>query len=54
MALLHHRLNQRPISAEETRLDDDLRARLGELLRPDMERLAPLMGPGFDGWGLLD
>jgi hypothetical protein len=31
----------------------ELRARLAEMLRPDMERLVQWMPAGFDGWGVL-
>lgn len=47
-------LATRPIGAEETRMDDDLRHRLEDVLRPDVERLRRYMGPSFTGWGLLD
>jgi Sulfotransferase family len=30
----------------------EVRARLEDLLREDMQRLRTLLGPGFDGWGL--
>lgn len=47
------RLVTRAVRPEERVLDEDLRARLADVLRPDLERLRPWMGPDFDGWGLL-
>lgn len=47
-------LASRPITEQETRIDDDLRHRLEDVLRPDVERLRRYMGPSFSGWGLLD
>jgi len=48
------RLVNRPIADEEMIIDERLRARLTEAMRPEVERLAPWMDPSFDGWGLLD
>jgi len=48
-----HRLVTRPIDDSEMVIEDDLRARLAEAMRPEVERLASWMGPSFDGWGLL-
>ena len=53
LRLAHHRLNTRPITAEETAIGDDLRARLADLVRSDVERLREWMDPSFEGWGLL-
>jgi hypothetical protein len=43
----------RPIDAEELVVSDELRERLAAMLRPDLVRVAGLMGDGFDCWGLL-
>lgn len=53
MRLAHHRLNTRVIDPRQVAIDDDLHKRLADLVRPDVERLAPWMDPPFDGWGLL-
>ena len=42
-----------PIAAEETTMPDDLKQAMADVLRSDVARLAELMPPGFDGWGLL-
>ncbi|MGH2726801.1 MAG: sulfotransferase domain-containing protein, partial [Actinomycetota bacterium] len=47
------RLMSRPIPREKLALDDATRAKLRDLMRSDVAKLAPLMPPGFDGWGLL-
>lgn len=52
--LSRHRLNTRAITTGELALDDDLRRRLADLVRPDVERLARWMDPSFTGWGLLE
>lgn len=54
LRLARHRLNTRPIAAADVTIDDDLRRRLADLVRPDVERLKAWMDPPFDGWGLLD
>jgi hypothetical protein len=54
LPILSSRLASRPITDKETRIDDDLRRRLEDRLRPDVERLSKYMGPSFTGWGLLD
>jgi hypothetical protein len=41
------------IPAERRSVPSELRARLAEMLRPDMERLAQWMPAGFDAWGIL-
>jgi len=43
----------RRVTPEELFMDEDLRARLIDLLHRDLEELKDLMGPGFDCWGLL-
>jgi hypothetical protein len=43
----------RTIDPAELVVSDDLRDRLAALLRPDLQRLRPLMGDRFDCWGLL-
>lgn len=48
-----NRVLSRPVRAEDLRLDPELRERLGDVLRPDIERLRQWMGSDFDGWGLL-
>lgn len=48
-----NRLVTRHIRPEERVIDDDVRRRLEDVLRPDVERLRSCMGPDFDGWGLL-
>jgi hypothetical protein len=53
LRLARHRLNTRPIEPSAVAMDDDLRGRLSDLVRPDVERLARWMDPPFDGWGLL-
>jgi len=45
-----HPLLTRPIDQSSFEIRDDLRARLDEMLRPDVERLAQWMPAGFDGW----
>lgn len=52
-ALRHSPLATRPMTPEETHLDDALREDLRAVLRPDLERLREYLGPGFDAWGLL-
>jgi hypothetical protein len=47
------RLTTRPLTPGDTTLPDDVRRRLEDLLRPDVERLRQYLGPDFDGWGLL-
>ncbi len=47
------RLLTRPIRPDERTVDPDVRARLEDVLRPDLERLRPWLGDGDDGWGLL-
>jgi hypothetical protein len=37
----------------EASIDPDVRQELLRRLRPDVERLRALLGPTFDGWGLL-
>ncbi|HEY7282279.1 MAG TPA: sulfotransferase domain-containing protein [Actinomycetota bacterium] len=47
------RLMTRPIRPDEVAIDADLRQRLADVLRPDVERLRRWMEPSFTGWGLL-
>lgn len=47
------RLARRQITDEEIALEEDLRERLAETLRPDVARLRDLLGADFKGWGLL-
>lgn len=47
-ALLTH-----PMGSESTTESVEAERSLRERLRPDVERLAAYMEPGFDGWGLL-
>ena len=51
---LGRRFTHRPFKPEERRLSPDDEWQLRELMRPDMERLATHMPPGFDAWGVLD
>ncbi len=53
-SLQQRTLTTRVIHPDELVIDDDLRARMTDVLRSDVERLVPWMDPGFDGWGLLD
>jgi hypothetical protein len=41
------------IPAERRTVPAELRGRVAEMLRPDMERLAEWMPAGFDAWGIL-
>jgi hypothetical protein len=41
------------IPAGKRTVPAELRSRLAEMLRPDMERLAEWMPAGFDAWGML-
>jgi hypothetical protein len=47
-------LGSRAISPEETLIEDAVRRRLEDLVRPDIESLRRWLGPAFDGWGLID
>lgn len=47
-------LTTRAVRPDELMLTEDLRARLTDLIRYDVERLVPWMDAGFDGWGLLE
>jgi hypothetical protein len=47
------RLTRRRFRDAETRVSPETHARVRELLRPDMERLAEHMPPDFDAWGIL-
>jgi hypothetical protein len=47
---LAHRVTSRPLA--EAELDDELGARLREVLRPEVERLRELTGKPFAGWSL--
>jgi hypothetical protein len=49
-----HPLLSRAIPPESTRLSEELRRQMADLVGPDVERLARWMGPSFSGWGLLD
>lgn len=56
LASLEHRgspLATTTIPADRRMVPADLRDRIAEMLRPDMERLAEWMPPGFDAWGIL-
>jgi hypothetical protein len=44
----------RPVHDDELVIDDDLRSRLADLVRDDVELLRRWMDPSFDGWGLLE
>lgn len=46
-------LMTRPLSDRDLEIDEDLRRRLLDLVRPDVEALGRWMGPSFTGWGLL-
>lgn len=46
--------SREPIHSHELDLDEELRARLAVVLRPDLEALRRHMGAAFDCWGLLD
>jgi hypothetical protein len=46
------RVALRPLAPGEGLLDDEVRARLTDLVRDDVERLRAHLGPGFDGWGI--
>jgi hypothetical protein len=46
-------LPARKLRPRETRLSEAEEQELRELMRPDMERLARYMQPGFDAWGIL-
>lgn len=48
-----NRLVTRPVAPHERVLDADVRRRLEDVLRPDLERLQALLGTPFDAWGLL-
>lgn len=48
------RVVTRQIRPAERVLDPDIRRRLEDVLRPDVERLRAYMSPGFGAWGLLD
>jgi hypothetical protein len=48
------KLATRPIREQERILDKEVRERLGDVLRNDLERLRAWMGPSFDAWGLLE
>jgi hypothetical protein len=43
----------KPIDPALMRMSDDLRRAMSDVLRADVAKLAELMPPGFDGWGLL-
>jgi hypothetical protein len=43
---------QAGVPADRGRLSDQLRYRLEEMVREDVQTLKPLMGPQFDGWGI--
>jgi hypothetical protein len=44
----------RPITSRDSALDQDLRQRLVDVLRPDVERLRRHMEPTFSGWGMVE
>ncbi|MDQ3758698.1 MAG: sulfotransferase [Actinomycetota bacterium] len=44
----------RALTRSDTTLTCDVRKRLEEMLRPDVERLREYLGEDFHGWGLLD
>ena len=44
----------RPIASQDSTLGQDLRQRLVDVLRPDVERLRRYMEPAFSGWGMLE
>lgn len=46
------RLALRPLDPAEMHLDEDLRRRVTDLVRADVERLRGHLGPTFDGWGI--
>lgn len=48
-----HRWVTRPLRPEERVIDDEVRSRLEDLLRPDLERFVRWLAPGDDAWGLL-
>ena len=43
---------QRGVPVDSGQISDQLRCRLEEMVREDMQSLKPLMGPQFDGWGI--
>ena len=47
------RLTTRILTPEDGRISNDVRQRLQDRLRPDVERLRAYLGPDFEGWGLL-
>jgi len=50
---MDHSAMSKAISDADTSPSPSLRLHLEQQLRPDVERLVPLMDQGFDGWGLL-
>jgi hypothetical protein len=54
LAARARRMTSLPASTEPSALAPDVVAELHRRLRPDVERLAALAGPGFEPWGLLD
>jgi hypothetical protein len=52
-AIRNSPLLTREMTPADTTLSDDVRERLAEVLRPDVERLREHLGSGFEGWGLL-
>ena len=46
-------LTTRAVSQQDGALSPEVRKRLEEVLRPDVERLLQYAPEGFDGWGLL-
>lgn len=46
------RTSKRPVDVQAATLSDDVRRRLLDELRPDLERLRTHLDDGFDAWGL--
>jgi len=46
------KVTTRTIDPESAVLSEDVRRRVADALRPDLERLKEIAGPGFDAWGL--
>ena len=53
VAIDRHTALLRPPALGSSELSPSARSRLEEALRPDVGRLKEIMGPDFDGWGLI-
>jgi hypothetical protein len=47
------RLLSRPLRPRDGEIGGEVRQRMLEWVRSDVERIAPYVGPDFDGWGML-